>query len=211
MKRLTVIGFAILSTLLACETLGQSSFIFRTFVYGVDAEHSVDAPVYDAFGVPLEGPGYLAELWGGPSADSLSPAAHSLDWDQRLIVTFATGGYILPQLVGAWSGVVVPKAPPGFPAALQLRAWDASLGGTYEEVVTLGLGGYGESNIFYREGGNPNLVPPTASSPLVGLESFSLRAVIPEPSTWALFVLGGLAALGFRRVSGGFRTSHRLD
>jgi hypothetical protein len=195
MKTHAVIGLAILSTLLSCQCLGQSTFIFNNFVPGVDAEHSVDAPVYDAFGVPL-GPEYLAELWGGPSADSLSPAAHSLDWDQRLVKPFLSQGYLTA------SHSVVVFSPPGFPTALQLRAWDASLGATYEEVMARDLGGYGESPIFYWVGGNPTLVPPTAASPLIGLESFSLRAVIPEPSTWALFVLGGLAALGFQRQRG---------
>ena len=86
-----------------------------------------------------------------------------------------------------------------------MRAWDASLGATYEEVAARGLGGYREPIVFYGKGGDP-LGLPTLPSPLVGLESFGLRAVIPEPSTWALFAIGALA-LGFRRVSGRFKTS----
>ncbi len=203
MRSFVAIGSAILSALMVGQSLGQSSFEFRTLDFGVDA------PVYDAFGTPLEGPGYLAELWGAPSADSLSPVVRASDQDVRLILPFVSGGYILPHLVGASSGVIVPNAPPGSAVGLQMRAWDASLGSTYEEVAALGLGGYGESKVFFGVGGNPTL--PTVASPLIGLESFSLRAVIPEPSTWALFALGALAALVFRRVSGRFKTRRRLD
>ena len=193
MRTHAVIGLATLSTLLPCQALGQSSFAFRNLDFGVDA------PVYNAFGIPLEGPGYLSELWGGPSVDSLSPAVQYSDWDTRLIVPFLTGGYVVPR------DVVLTSVGPGHLAALQMRAWDASLGATYEEVAARGLGGYGESTVFYGRGGNP-LGLPTLPSPLVGLESFGLRAVIPEPSTWALFAIGALA-LGFRRVSGRFKTS----
>ena len=73
-------------------------------------------------------------------------------------------------------------------AWLQVRAWDARLAMTYEEVSALGIGGYGESAVFYQQGGDPYDIlgiPPR----LIGLQSFSLRA-IPEPSAAALALLG---------------------
>jgi hypothetical protein len=72
---------------------------------------------------------------------------------------------------------------------VQVRAWDARLAATYEEVVTLGIGGYGQSVLLHLTSGNLNV--PTLPAPLVGLQSFSLLPVIPEPSTWALLALGG--------------------
>jgi hypothetical protein len=67
---------------------------------------------------------------------------------------------------------------------LQVRAWDSRLGRSYEEVVSLGLGGYGESDLFQKFGGGFPALP----EPLIGLQSFSLRPVIPEPSSALLFL-----------------------
>ena len=67
---------------------------------------------------------------------------------------------------------------------------ECQLGTTYEAVSALGIGGYGESHLFYAQSGNPyDLLGVPAS--LIGLQSFSLRPIIPEPSTWVLVVLGG--------------------
>ena len=87
---------------------------------------------------------------------------------------------------------VLSVPPLGF-AWLQVRVWDTRLGATYEEVAGLGIGGYGESPLFYAQGRNPLSAPPDLPGPLIGLQSFSLRPVVPEPSTWALLVLGGTA------------------
>jgi hypothetical protein len=199
--RLILVVAAIL--VLTHTAFGQSSFALNNYrpFYGIDA------PVFDALGVALEGPGYLAELWGGPTADSLSPAGSFSDWDRRAIVPFRTGfrtgGYVTYV-----DDAIVLSVRPFELAALQVRAWDASLGSTYEEVVARGLGGYGESPVFYAMGGNP-LGLPTLPGPLIGLESFSLRPVIPEPSTWALFAMGGLAVLAFRHLPRQFKPHRR--
>ncbi len=188
MQARAIAGVILGSLSFASVVFSQSSFVFSNIFM------DVNAPVYDAYGVPLEGPGYLAELWGGLTADSLSPAVRYTGLEGRLIAPFLTQGY-----VRARGSAIVLSVPPGGLVALQMRAWDASLGGTYEEVMARGLGGYGESRIFYEVGGNPIAPLPVPPSPLTGLESFSLRAVIPEPTTWALFAIGGLAVLGFLR------------
>jgi hypothetical protein len=74
-------------------------------------------------------------------------------------------------------------------AWLQVRAWEARLGGTYEEVVALDRGGYGESPLFYAQGGDPFLALPGLPGPLIGLQSFSLRPA-PEPAATFVIVLG---------------------
>jgi len=66
---------------------------------------------------------------------------------------------------------------------------DARLGATYEDVVGRGLGSYGESPLFYAQGGDPYNQFPIPGR-LVGLQSFSLRPV-PEPSIWALLSWAG--------------------
>jgi len=108
-----------------------------------------------------------------------------------------------PQWPGyfcSYNGFIgIPTVPPLGYAWLEVRAWDTRLGATYEDVAALGMGGYGESPAFYAQGGDPISSLGTSPFPLIGLQSFSLRPV-PEPSTWALAVLGGLV-LVFRHLT----------
>ena len=67
--------------------------------------------------------------------------------------------------------MLIPAATPGGYAWLQVRAWDARLGATYEEVMALGIGGYGESPLFYAQGSNPFKTLPEAPAPFIGLGS----------------------------------------
>ncbi|MGW8180685.1 MAG: PEP-CTERM sorting domain-containing protein, partial [bacterium] len=73
---------------------------------------------------------------------------------------------------------------------LQVRAWDARLGDSYEEVEALGIGGYGESQPFFAQGGVPGQLLPDLPGELIGLQSFRLRAIVPEPSSGTLLALG---------------------
>lgn len=183
MKATPMTGLVTLSALLSWTTVfGQSSFLFRNY------ESGVDAPVVDAQGVPLAGANYLAELWGAATPDSLTPLVLVDQGNQRLIKPFATRGYVNPIDGGFLVVLTVPRY--GW-AWLQMRAWDARLGATYEEVAARGLGGYGESPLFYAQGGDPfDLLAPVPGR-LVGLQSFSLRGAIPEPGTLGLVALGG--------------------
>ena len=163
---------------------GQSRFFFSNF-----ASAEVNAPVFDATGAPLSGANYVAMLYGGPTPDFLAPAR-----DANTLLRMDPSPFTrLPQgMAGYFRTLVVDitTVPCGAPAWLQVRAWDAQLGGSYEEVVQLNIGGYGESNIFFAEGADPCLVEPSPPTLLIGLESFSLRAVIPEPSPLLLLLLG---------------------
>jgi hypothetical protein len=159
--------------------LGQSTFEFSNIV----PTSGIDAPVFDAQGVPLAGSNYFAELYGGPGTNSLAPA---ISFGSRVMSPFLTGpgaGYYQVTFVE------IPSVPGNVSAWLQVKAWDARLGATYEEVASRGLGGYGESALFFAQGGSsgPN---PTLPGPLIGLQSFSLREVVPEPNTVWLLLLG---------------------
>jgi len=181
----------ILSCLVTRAAFGQSSFELAN-------KHSplVDAPVFDAQGVPLAGSGYLAEFWGGATTGSLAPLV-LFPQGGREIVPFLSGGYFIPT--AASGNLVVPAVPPGGLAWLQLRAWDARLGATYEETSTRGLGGYGESPLFFAQGGIPfDLLGVPA--PLIGLQSFSLLPVVPEPSAVWLFLLGAPFVCSFAAI-----------
>ena len=171
-----------------CGAHGQASFQLsnRGGLYGGSR-----APIFDGNGVPLAGPNYLAELWGGTTPDSLVPALDYGNHAQRTLAVFNTDGFFFA------AGTVCQHSHGATYsyAWLQVRAWDARLGGTYEEVMALGIGGYGESPLFYQQGSNPLRIPPELPAPLIGLLSFSLRPVVPEPGTWVLLTLGGLGFL----------------
>ena len=144
--------------------------------------------MFDAQGQLLVGSGYRAELWGAATPGSLTPLLVLNENNRREILPFSDAGYI----ISITAYLSVPTVPPAGWAWLEVRAWDARLGATYEEVAALNLGGYGESPLFYAQGGNPLDQFPEPGR-LVGLQSFSLRPIIPEPSTWALLVSGGPA------------------
>lgn len=167
---------------LSWAVLGQSSFILRNHTGA-----SVDAPVFNADGIPLAGADYRAELWGSATPDSLTPLMIIDQGSGREIVPFGAGGYFSSSS----AFLCVLTVPSGGYAWLQVRAWDARLGDTYEEAAGLAIGGYGESSLFYAKGGYPEILGNPGL--LIGLQSFSLRPVVPEPSTWALLALGGTA------------------
>ena len=181
MKTKLVITTIVLNLAFALTVFSQSSFILRNYYPPL-----VDAPVFDAEGVPLAGPNYLAELWGAATPDLLAPLLVINQGDRREIVPFLTRGYF----ISSSSYLSVPSVLPGNYAWLQVRAWDARLGATYEDAVAAGLGGYGESPLFYAKGGDPfNQFP--IPGPLIGLQSFNLLPEVPEPSTWTLLIWGG--------------------
>ncbi len=191
MKPTAIIGYALLNFMLLCTAFGQSSFYLNNY-----SPQAINAPVFDALGDPLQGPNYLVELWGGATPDSLTPAIAYYS-RQRVVIPFqspAGAGYFLDSYVGR-DGADHPSilsVPTAGWVWLEVRAWDARLGATYEEVAALAIGGYGSSSPFYAQGGNPlDLLGSPAR--LLGLQSFSLLAIIPEPSTWALLALGGTA------------------
>src|SRR6266851_1743825 len=139
MKLRSIVRPIALNLLFGCTLLSQSSFELANYDLPL-----VNAPVFDAQGVPLAGPNYLAELWGAATPDAIAP---TLDFGRnavREIVPFMTGGYFIYP----YSRLSVPTVVPGVYAWLQVRAWDARLGPTYEATVAAGLGGYGQSALF---------------------------------------------------------------
>jgi hypothetical protein len=171
--------------LLASSALGQASFHLDNRNSG----SGVNAPVFNAQGVALSGSAYLAELWGGADSNSLTPLVLVYQGDIRLIIPFRTDvpGYFS----SGRSDLCVTSVMSHTYAWLQVHAWQANLGATYEQVVALGIGGYGSSSLFYARGNDPFLGGvPEIPAPLIGLQSFSLLPVVPEPGTWALALLG---------------------
>jgi len=175
----------------------------RYYVYYALANGgSVGGKIFDSEGTPLSGPRYNAELWGnGTDPSSLTPAFeyNAYNRNGRLVQVFApfgTGskaGYFRDP---TYTGLGVFNPDVGDECWLQVRAWDTTLGETYEEVAAKNIGGYGESPIFKTRGALPDAPNPVPPAPLFGLQSFQLRPIVPEPGTAALLVLG-LAGLGW--------------
>jgi hypothetical protein len=172
------------ATAIACAAAyGQGTVNFSNRVLG----SGVDAPVFygDAGSTTrVEGDAYLAQLWAAPAGGTLAPVGPA--------VPFRTGtlaGYILTTATETnpdGSLRAVDGVAAGSPALVQVRAWASSLGDTWEEAAAAGLGGTGMSGeLTITTGGGLN--PP---GPLIGLTSFNVATVIPEPSIAALGILG---------------------
>ncbi len=191
MKPIRILSLVLAGAWTGVAVLGQASFLLRNYV----PTYGVDAPVYDWAGALLSGSGWRAELYGGATQDSLSPVIGYYSGSRESVPLVAPGYFLSNAGFQSVSGV-----PAGGWAWLQLRVWDVQLGPTYETAATRGLGGYGESALFYAQGGNP-LDALALPAPLIGLQSFSVLQITPEPGTWVLLVagLGGLVWSGRRK------------
>lgn len=117
----------------------------------------VNAPISDAYGARLSGPGYLVQLYAGGSLETLAPVGPA--------VPFGSGdsaGYFADGLR------VVPGVASGESAVLNLRVWEAAAGPTYEAAAA-NRGAYGLSELLTVTLGATN-----APVELTGLRSFAL-------------------------------------
>jgi hypothetical protein len=188
-----MLGLVLTAIALPAGAMAQASFALNNRA-GDPQGHRIDAPVTDAAGNLLWGPQWRVELYGGRTSDSLHPAIDFDTWS-RVITSLRTPGYFG---AGADGRLVILDVPVYTWAYLQIKVWDMGLGATYEEAAAQGLGGYGQSGLVYAMGRCGGCVTPDVPGILVGLQSFSVLPVVPEPS--AVWLLGGgLAALWFTR------------
>ena len=140
---------------------GQISFRNRfSSLYGTN----VDAPIFDIDGATgLNGSNFLAQLYGGPSLNFSGPRASP----RRSRVASAP----------AISSTRLSRCPrpPGSGAVVQVRAWDARKGSSYEEARAMG-GKFGKSTLLTLTTGDDW----TGPADLDGLQSFSLQAGMPQ-------------------------------
>jgi hypothetical protein len=151
----------------------------------------INAPVSSPAG-NVAGPDWVAQLYAGPAG-----AAEGALTAIGSPVAFRTGA-----LAGYFSGgaQTITGIPAGGPAAYQIRAWNTTVGATWDAANAAGLGGIGKSGVLaLAKTGDPTAAPPGIPVDLVGLTGFTVTAVIPEPSIMALGVIGGLALLLRRR------------
>ena len=188
MLTMNILRVAVLFVILISRSvMCQSTYVFQNWNPNV----GLDAPVFDADGNRLFGSNYVAMLYGGPTADFLVPAVSPVyEAVPPMPFTFGLGGAGYFRLMGVEYGYVqIPIGPCGGLEWLQVRAWDLRVAPTYEQAVSLGMGGYGASSLFQLQGGAPCAVNGDIPRYLVGLQSFSLQPV-PEPGTVLLLLLG---------------------
>jgi hypothetical protein len=139
------------------------------------------APVFNTDGTtPLAGAGFMAELYGGADAASLLPVGSATPF---LVSGFFNGG-----------ATSVGTVQPGATGSFQVRAWDVSTGTGWDDATVRG-----ESTVFQVATGGSG-APASPPAGLAGLTSFSLSAaVVPEPTTVALGLIGAAALLLRRR------------
>lgn len=170
--------------LFLCFGLANSSWSQSTFVFG----NPPSAPVFDAVGQRLFGTDYSALLYGGASPDSL---VRPRNLERNELLAPAPFTRLLNGEAGYFfGGFAIFLEPDTIPMFVQVRAWDNRLGATYEDAVARGIGGYGESPLLQLRGGCGVCTPIGQASTLIGLQSFSLSPVVPEPSSAWLLLLG---------------------
>jgi hypothetical protein len=185
------------------SALAQPTINFNNY----DPARGIDAPIYDVSicGTKLEGTAFFAQLFGGVPGtpeEALWPISNPVNFR-----TGAAAGYVD---VRTGSIVALPGVASGATAVLQVRAWSANGGTTWEAARNSYLWDFsvraGQSQVIYVN---------TASSPgdsnilgLYGLQSFPIRSfaeggppysVCPEPPAIALSLFGTAVCLLCRR------------
>jgi hypothetical protein len=173
------------SLVLAVSAFAQGTLNFANNV--PTATPPINAPVFDERGsaagtaARLSGSGFMVQLYARAAGTSSA---------------FEAAGAAVAFLSGTGAGYWIPatrtanNVAPGSQAEVVLRAWRVSDGATWESAQAAGRG-FGQS-VAITVGTGGGGTPPALPVNLTGLTSFSL---VPEPSTIALGIIGGLGTL----------------
>jgi hypothetical protein len=129
----------------------------------------------------------LAQLYAGKTPDSLSPVGVAVPFQADGSIYYGKGYTPLPQML---------------PGSIQMRAWEAAGGTTYEAARDSGYK-TGFSNVIRAILGSEGIPQGTVPADLVGMQGFSLTIIL-EPASVALF-LAGLAWFVSCRAKGRWR------
>jgi hypothetical protein len=176
MKKLLV---TLAAVLVSVSTFGQGTILFNNRV-----TPQVDAPVSRPDGTGA-GAGVNAQLFlvtGGSTYTALSPAT-------TFRTTSAAAAFYVQQPAAA---VTVPGVAAGQSATIVMRAWEGAVGSSYDTALLRGQ----SQPITITLGGVPAVGAPIQDAVLTGMQPFAL---VPEPSTMALGLLGAAALLYRRR------------
>jgi len=150
---------------------------------------NIDAYAYSlsigdsAAGKAAIGAAFFAQLYAGPTADSLTAVATPVHF-------VAAGGYF------NGGEVAIPTVGQNKTAFFQVKVWDGSTGAATFEAYKGQM--WGVSNISSTTTGGNDVAPPATAGNMLGLQKIAVGQV-PEPSTIALGLLGAAALLLRRR------------
>jgi hypothetical protein len=179
-----IIKLIILTTivrLLVRDVFGQGTIYFANFQDG-----GPNAPFYQSDGMtPLSGPQFLAELFAGPNATNLA--------------AIATTSFLTGNAAGYFYGGIqtINTVFGGATAWVQVDVWNTASGSSFGQAQGSGLpNSWWQSVVFTVIPGRGG-VNPTPAAPLIGLGTSPvfLNGVVPEPSTFALCVVGAVVVL----------------
>jgi PEP-CTERM motif len=181
------------------ESVGQGLVVFRNF-----GEPPMGRIFDGRTGDPLQGTNWLAELYwaAGPDrpADSLAPVGAPLTFRTDGAAGFLDNGHDPDHGLR-----ILPGTQEGDPITLQVRAWNAVAGASYEEALADPNGVVGESTAGNSEAGS--MENPTI---LVGFFPFSVEPV-PEPSAPAMLAIGLTLFAALRRRRKQISSGHGND
>ena len=197
MKQITAILGLVLSILmagaLAIQAPGTLIFSNGEPDGGLFQYRDVNAPFFNDQGVPLAGSDYLAELYFGTTPSSLAPLGNP--------IPFTTGGHF------EGNSVTLPGTFTTEAVWVQVRAWAASGGSTYEQARSDGAWS-GLSNVLYV----PQVGGPSGGSPIPPTELIGLQFLgVPEPSSLMLGLMGLAGLIAFSRSNLNSASSREFD
>ena len=151
---------------------------------------------FDQEGVLLSGPAYMAQLYAGTNSD-------------QLVSVGAPTPFLTGEMNGYFSGdtVAIPFIEGGLMAWVQVRAWEAAGGSSFEEAALSGHWS-GISSILHVMTGNPWAgLPPSPPALLVGLRYPGNPVIVQEPKDQK--IRAGQAPALKVIASGGVRLSYQ--
>jgi hypothetical protein len=183
-------AYLVVASALAVSAFGQGQ---------IDLNNRGLALVNDAAGKPLTGTSFVAQVWYGASASTLTSSFAPSPF--RASTTTYPGSWNPAGVGGPGALGTLTGFAPGSTVTLQVAVWDSAIAGVGAAQALSKTAGTGLSETFtYAIPADPLAIP----GGMGGLKSFNLVAaggtpVVPEPTTIALGALGAAALLLRRR------------
>jgi hypothetical protein len=184
LKTVLAVGFAALTLAFATDASAQGTITFDTANFN-------DSTKGQTFfnGIPV-GAGFVGQIYIASTINGTYTAIG------------APVGFRTDAGIGYIQGPdVVTSSPVGSQVFYQVRAWNSAAGSTFEQAAAsqAGIVGISESIQVTLGGTIPGNPPTVVPFPQANLHSSFSVAAVPEPTTIALGVLGGIGMLARRR------------